>query len=84
MENSQNCIKSFDVKPGEALPGFCMGRKWYNKALEWLWEVNGSMEEDNLFAVPTEEPLAARLRPRTLDEFVGQKHLLDPGKVCAI
>ena len=39
------------------------------------------MEEDNLFAVPTEEPLAARLRPRTLDEFVGQKHLLDPGKV---
>lgn len=39
------------------------------------------MEEDNLFAVPTEEPLAARLRPLTLDEFVGQKHLLDPGKV---
>jgi putative ATPase len=26
------------------------------------------------------EPLASRLRPRTLDEFVGQKHLLDPGK----
>ncbi len=39
------------------------------------------MEEDNLFAAPTEEPLAARLRPRTLDEFIGQKHLLDPGKV---
>ncbi len=27
------------------------------------------------------EPLAERLRPRTLDEFVGQKHLLGKGKV---
>jgi putative ATPase len=26
------------------------------------------------------EPLAARMRPRTLDEFVGQQHLLAPGK----
>ena len=26
------------------------------------------------------EPLAARLRPTTLDEFVGQEHLLGPGK----
>jgi putative ATPase len=25
-------------------------------------------------------PLAARIRPRTLDEFVGQEHLLAPGK----
>ena len=25
-------------------------------------------------------PLADRMRPRTLDEFVGQRHLLDPGK----
>ena len=30
-------------------------------------------------AVP--EPLPARLRPRTLDEIVGQQHLLGPGKV---
>ena len=27
------------------------------------------------------EPLAARLRPRDLDEFVGQKHLLGEGKI---
>ena len=27
------------------------------------------------------QPLAARLRPRDLDEFVGQEHLLGPGKV---
>src|SRR6185503_4432498 len=26
-------------------------------------------------------PLAARLRPRTLDELVGQQHLLGPGSV---
>ena len=26
-------------------------------------------------------PLAARLRPRTLDEFVGQEHLIGPGRV---
>lgn len=26
------------------------------------------------------EPLANRMRPRTLDEFVGQEHLLGPGK----
>src|SRR5437763_4328232 len=25
-------------------------------------------------------PLAARMRPRTLDEFVGQEHLVGPGK----
>src|SRR5436853_3239054 len=28
-----------------------------------------------------EEPLAARMRPRTLDEIVGQEHLLAPGKL---
>ncbi|MCI9031386.1 MAG: replication-associated recombination protein A [Clostridia bacterium] len=28
-----------------------------------------------------EQPLAARLRPRNLDEFAGQKHLLGEGKV---
>jgi putative ATPase len=30
--------------------------------------------------VPTEAPLAERLRPRTLDEILGQEHLLGPGK----
>ena len=39
------------------------------------------MDEDSLFAPPVDEPLAARLRPRDLDEFVGQRHLLGPGKV---
>ncbi|MFH1680098.1 MAG: replication-associated recombination protein A [Candidatus Eisenbacteria bacterium] len=30
---------------------------------------------------PPRSPLADRLRPRTLEEFVGQKHLLGPGRV---
>ncbi|MBI4354823.1 MAG: replication-associated recombination protein A [Candidatus Omnitrophica bacterium] len=29
----------------------------------------------------TPEPLAVRMRPRTLDEFVGQEHLVGPGKL---
>ena len=29
----------------------------------------------------SEMPLAARMRPRTLDEFVGQEHILGPGKL---
>ena len=36
---------------------------------------------ETLFAANREnQPLAARVRPRTLDEFVGQEHLLAPGK----
>src|SRR5438552_16216825 len=27
------------------------------------------------------QPLAARMRPRSLDEFVGQQHFLGPGKL---
>jgi putative ATPase len=29
----------------------------------------------------TIQPLADRMRPRTLDEFIGQEHLLGPGKI---
>lgn len=32
------------------------------------------------FAAATTRPLAERMRPRTLDEFRGQEHLLGPGK----
>ena len=38
-------------------------------------------EGPGLFAPPeTAQPLAARMRPRTLEEFLGQEHLLGPGK----
>ena len=39
------------------------------------------MEQKTLFEDETNQPLASRLRPRTLEEFVGQHHLLDEGKV---
>ena len=29
---------------------------------------------------PVYQPLAAKMRPRSLDEFAGQSHLLGPGK----
>lgn len=32
-------------------------------------------------AVNASAPLAARMRPRTLEEFVGQEHILGPGKL---
>ena len=39
------------------------------------------MEELNLFKSGQTQPLAARLRPQNLDEFVGQTHLLGPDKI---
>lgn len=33
----------------------------------------------SLFSSRVAEPLAARLRPRTLDDYLGQEHLLGPG-----
>ncbi len=42
---------------------------------------NTADKEQSLFKPPASaQPLAARMRPRTLDEFVGQQHLLAPGK----
>ncbi|MCE1196150.1 AAA family ATPase, partial [bacterium] len=52
-------------------------------------------ESDNpLFAAPprggegprggsfsSREPLASRMRPRTLDEFIGQEHIVGPGRL---
>jgi putative ATPase len=41
-----------------------------------LFEANPPHDE----AVDKTRPLADRMRPRTLDEFVGQEHILGPGK----
>ena len=38
-------------------------------------------EAENLERVSAAAPLAARMRPHTLDEFVGQEHILAPGKL---
>ncbi len=44
--------------------------------------MSGSLFEDDRRAAPppADAPLADRMRPRTLDEVLGQGHLLDPGK----
>ena len=39
------------------------------------------MEQQSMFLREEDLPLAARLRPRDLDEFAGQQHLLGEGKV---
>ena len=41
------------------------------------------MHQESLFAQgnAASTPLANRVRPTTIDEFVGQRHLLGPGKV---
>ncbi len=41
-----------------------------------MQDLFGPLEEDN-----SHMPLAARMRPRTLDELVGQEHILGPGRV---
>lgn len=38
-------------------------------------------EQSSLFENDLSQPLAARLRPRDLDEFFGQKHLIGEGKI---
>ncbi len=39
------------------------------------------MNQVSLFDVPSSEPLASRMRPVSLDEFVGQDHLIGEGKI---
>ncbi len=41
------------------------------------------MEKDNLFSSTpmTNEPLAARMRPRTLSQYIGQDHILGKGRL---
>src|SRR3989442_9944321 len=41
---------------------------------------NGLRMSDPTLFSRSAEPLAARMRPRTLEEFLGQEHLLGPGK----
>jgi len=43
--------------------------------------MDGLFEQQETPEQPTRRPLAARMRPQTLDEVVGQEHLLGPGKL---
>jgi len=47
-----------------------------------LFESDNSQSlQKNTSPIPIGEPLAARMRPRTLDEILGQEHLLGPDRV---
>lgn len=39
------------------------------------------MQQESLFENKSDAPLASRLRPMSLDKFVGQKHLIGKGKI---
>ena len=39
------------------------------------------MEQKSIFENENNQPLASRLRPVNLDEFVGQQHLIGEGKI---
>src|SRR5689334_24664582 len=43
-------------------------------------ELDSERGTASLFERKSQQPLAARMRPRTLDDIVGQRHLLAPGK----
>ena len=44
-------------------------------------ELFSQSEVEDFLQVPSDAPLAVRMRPRTIDEIVGQEHLLGPGKL---
>lgn len=44
-------------------------------------KVADSMQQTSLFQQDVQEPLASRLRPQTLEDYVGQKHLIGQGKI---
>ena len=57
-------------------------RRRYKQVITFLLLVyNTGMEQTTFFEQNVPQPLAARLRPRTIDEIVGQSHLLGEGKV---
>lgn len=39
------------------------------------------LDNNTLFTVPSDEPLAARMRPDSLEDFAGQEHLIAPGQI---
>ena len=68
------------------LVGIVSTRAWADRIMT---PMRDGMADNNLFAVSeranlaSAAPLAARMRPRTIGEFVGQKHFLAPGKLLA-
>ena len=43
-----------------------------------VWQINLLLEEKEM---NQKEPLAYRVRPKTLEEYVGQEHVIGKGKI---
>jgi len=52
-----------------------MGKSQYRDRDKTLFETAAGAEASR------DEPLAARMRPRTVDEFIGQDHIMGPGRL---
>jgi putative ATPase len=69
MTNQSSLFGSDDIPPSTSMA-----------AAKKVKEAPFSLRESNS-AAASHEPLAARMRPRTLDEIEGQEHLLGPGRL---
>ena len=49
--------------------------------IQLKYKVGDIMQQKSLFENQVQDPLASRLRPKTLDDYVGQKHLIGKGKI---
>jgi putative ATPase len=73
-----------DVTSGRKIPHHLMVRDTINQVIIMpKIAVNNTPElfEDKHKALPKNVPLAARMRPRNLDEFIGQEHILGKDKL---
>src|SRR5205823_5190420 len=64
---------------GESSGSVCRERCTFSRNPFALSPVPFPVSDPPLFP-PSAEPLAPRMRPKTLDDFLGQEHLLGPGK----
>jgi len=56
-------------------------RSPHTRKMEDLFGEAGITDEGDLTSLPADAPLAARMRPRSLGEYVGQEHILGEGKL---
>jgi putative ATPase len=72
-----------DVRQSSRLPQFEIRCEPLPRAVfSLVQDLFSPQEEDvDLTKIDKSAPLATRMRPRTLEEFVGQEHILAPGKL---
>ena len=58
-----------------------MRRGGHRRNIIEMHDLFAKTEAENLERVSAAAPLATRMRPRNLEEFVGQEHILAPGKL---